>query len=93
MGATPADIKSIFGKALDLPAPAERAAYLNEACGNNPRLRAEVESLLQAGQQAAGFFEGLGPSGATVASSRGTLFQAVRRTRPLATSQARPCPV
>src|SRR2546425_1019016 len=64
MGATTADVKSIFGKALDLPAPAERAAYLDEACGDNARLRAEVESLLKAGQQAGGFFEGLGPSSA-----------------------------
>jgi eukaryotic-like serine/threonine-protein kinase len=64
MGATSTDIKSIFGQAMDLPSPAERAAYLDEACGDNPRLRAEVESLLQAGQQAGGFFEGLGPSSA-----------------------------
>src|SRR5947209_11755182 len=64
MGATTADVKSIFGKALDLPSPAERAAYLDEACGDNSRLRAEVESLLKAGQQAGGFFDGLGPSSA-----------------------------
>src|SRR3989441_8777811 len=64
MGATTADVKSIFGKALDLPAPAERAAYLDEACGDNARLRAEVESLLKAGQQAGGFFKALGPSSA-----------------------------
>src|SRR5438270_538379 len=64
MGATIADVKSIFGKAMDLPSPAERAAYLDEACGDNARLRAEVESLLKAGQQAGGFFEALGPSSA-----------------------------
>jgi hypothetical protein len=27
MGATTADVKSIFARALDLPSPAERAAY------------------------------------------------------------------
>ena len=46
------DVKSIFGKALELASPAERAAYLAEACGDDPRLRAEVEALLRAGQAA-----------------------------------------
>ena len=39
MGATTADIKCIFGQAMELPSPAERAAYLEEACGGNPRVR------------------------------------------------------
>jgi eukaryotic-like serine/threonine-protein kinase len=62
MGATTADIKSIFGKALALRSPAEQAAYLEEACGNNPRLRAEVESLLQAHQEAGSFLGDPEPS-------------------------------
>jgi hypothetical protein len=49
---TAADVKSIFGKALELPSPVERAAYLDEACAGNPSLRAEVESLLRAHEQA-----------------------------------------
>ena len=60
MGTNAADVKSIFGKAMDLQSPAERAAYLDEACGDNARLRDEVESLLKAGQEARGFFEALG---------------------------------
>src|SRR5262245_56528620 len=64
MGTNTADVKSIFGKAMDLQSPAERAAYLDEACGANARLRDEVESLLKAGQEARGFFEGLGPASA-----------------------------
>jgi non-specific serine/threonine protein kinase/serine/threonine-protein kinase len=45
---TPAgDVKEIFGKALEL-APAERAAYLEQACGGNAELLAEVQGLLKA---------------------------------------------
>ncbi len=57
-----ADVKSIFGRALDLHTPEERAAYLDQACGDDPRLRAEVESLLDVQPGAAGFFEAMGPS-------------------------------
>jgi serine/threonine-protein kinase len=61
MGTNATDVKSIFGKAMELQSPAERAAYLDEACGGDPLLREEVESLLRAGQEASGFFKGLGP--------------------------------
>jgi serine/threonine protein kinase/WD40 repeat protein len=56
-----ADVKSIFGKALELSAPRERAAYLDRACGGDTGLRAEVESLLHAQAGAAGFFKGVIP--------------------------------
>ncbi|MCI0379141.1 MAG: protein kinase [Gemmataceae bacterium] len=46
MTPTPSDVKSIFGRALEIAAPAGRAAYLDGACGNNAELRAEVEGLL-----------------------------------------------
>jgi serine/threonine protein kinase/WD40 repeat protein len=46
MSANPPDVKSIFGRALEFDAPGERAAYLDEACGGDPGLRAEVEALL-----------------------------------------------
>src|SRR5262245_1844714 len=62
MGGGIADLKSIFGKALEIPSPAERWAYLDQACGGDPDLRAEVESLLQARQAAGRFFDGLCPS-------------------------------
>ncbi|HEY5910546.1 MAG TPA: serine/threonine-protein kinase, partial [Verrucomicrobiae bacterium] len=42
------DAIKIFGEALALTAPAERAAYLDRACAGNPALREEVESLLGA---------------------------------------------
>ena len=41
-----ADIKRIFGEAVEISSPTERAAYLDQACGGDARLRAEVESLL-----------------------------------------------
>jgi hypothetical protein len=54
-------LTSIFGKALDLPAPA-RAAYLDPVCAGNPRLRAEVESLLKAYQEAGRFLQDSSPA-------------------------------
>jgi serine/threonine protein kinase len=62
MGAETADVKSIFGKAMELRTPDEQAAYLDQACCGDPRVRAEVESLLKAAQHAGAFFEALGPS-------------------------------
>jgi hypothetical protein len=47
MTAPASAVKSIFGKALELPA-ADRAAYLDQACASDAALRAEVEGLLQA---------------------------------------------
>ena len=49
------DAKLIFGEALRLSVPAERAAYLDQACGQDLVLRQEVESLLSAYAQAGDF--------------------------------------
>jgi hypothetical protein len=56
------DIKSIFGRAVDARSPAERSAYLDEACGGDAALRADVESLLKAQDEAPGFLHGPSPS-------------------------------
>src|SRR6516225_8665750 len=40
--------RSIFLAAIEKESPAERAAYLAEACGGDTSLRAEVEALLAA---------------------------------------------
>ena len=40
--------ESIFLEALEIPSAAERAAYLDRACGENCQLRAAVEALLDA---------------------------------------------
>jgi serine/threonine protein kinase/Tfp pilus assembly protein PilF len=55
------DVKSIFGKALEIVSHTEREEFLAHACGDDPRQRAEVESLLQAGQNAGRFFADLCP--------------------------------
>jgi serine/threonine protein kinase/Flp pilus assembly protein TadD len=65
MAASVADIKSIFGKALELSSASERAAYMDEACHGDARLRAEVESLLQARLDAGGFLAGAAAEPAT----------------------------
>jgi eukaryotic-like serine/threonine-protein kinase len=48
MNATSPDVRSIFGRALEIESPDHRSAFLNEACAADPRLRAEVEDLLRA---------------------------------------------
>ncbi len=48
------DPKSIFQDALDLPEN-ERAAFVSTACRDDPTLRARVEALLAAEQQAGSF--------------------------------------
>ena len=49
------DPKSIFGEALALADEAQRASYLDRVCAGEPDLRHEVESLLQAHEQASDF--------------------------------------
>jgi WD40 repeat protein/serine/threonine protein kinase len=40
--------ESLFAQALEIESSAERVAFLDRSCGNNPALRAEVEALLRA---------------------------------------------
>jgi serine/threonine protein kinase/tetratricopeptide (TPR) repeat protein len=47
--------REVFNAALELPASADRAAYLDRACGDNAELRASVEALLRASDGAGGF--------------------------------------
>ncbi len=54
MSAPAADAKSIFGRALELD-PEDRAAYLDEACANDPALRARIDGLLAAHGEAGEF--------------------------------------
>ena len=53
----PKDAKSIFGKALEMPVRAERAAYLQATCGDDASLRAEVEGLLAALEKAGRYLQ------------------------------------
>src|SRR3954471_4463935 len=47
----------VFTNAVQFAGTAERAAYLDAACAGNPRLRADVEALLQAHAKDPGFLE------------------------------------
>jgi WD40 repeat protein/serine/threonine protein kinase len=47
--------EDIFHKALDITDPQKRVAYLDNACKGNKQLRAEVEELIQAHEQAGDF--------------------------------------
>ncbi len=58
MKSEPPDAKSIFAGALDCADLKKRAEYLDEACGKDEALRAEVESLLTSYEQ----LDGLLPS-------------------------------
>jgi serine/threonine protein kinase/WD40 repeat protein len=49
--------KDIFLKALDLPSPAEQAAFLDEACGADGAMRRQIEAMLQAHSAQDSFLE------------------------------------
>jgi WD40 repeat protein len=51
----PKDIKTIFSEALEKKDVKERAEYLDKVCGNDAALRAKVEALLKANEQAGSF--------------------------------------
>lgn len=51
------DQESIFVRALGMDSDAERSRFLDQECGGNAALRAEIESLLQAHQGAGSFLE------------------------------------
>src|SRR5262245_23025323 len=64
-------LESLFAAALEKP-PTERAAYLDQACGEDPAVRQRVEALLRA-QAAAGSFLQTPPAGPSA-----TVEEAVR---------------
>ena len=51
------DAKSIFGRAVEIDSPGERAVYLEAACRGDALLRAEVEGLLSAVDNAGSFMQ------------------------------------
>src|SRR5215470_12338495 len=53
--------RAIFIAALDRASPADRAAYLDEACAGDPALRERVEALLRSHEEAGEFPGKLGP--------------------------------
>src|SRR5206468_1230715 len=49
--------QSIFIEALEKEDPAERTAFLDEACAKDPALRQRIEKLLERHQQAGSFLQ------------------------------------
>ena len=83
MAAHAPELKSIFCGALEQSPGSERTAFLDEACQSNEDLRAKVEELLAAHEQA-GHFLAQATSGATAANPGGA------ETHPDADSPPRP---
>jgi hypothetical protein len=95
---------TIFAEALERSDPAERAAYLDRACGGNAVLRAQVEQLLAAHTGAGRFLEpdpagatgsfapggGRNPAGHTPTDDTGTFDGTARGTVPSAGELAVP---
>jgi non-specific serine/threonine protein kinase/serine/threonine-protein kinase len=48
-------LEQLFNAAAELKNPAQRAAFLDAACGQNQQLRAEIEELLQHDETAGRF--------------------------------------
>ncbi|HEV2971097.1 MAG TPA: tetratricopeptide repeat protein [Pirellulales bacterium] len=57
MSAESLNVRSIFGRALDIPSEAERTAYLDEVCAAAPEIRHKVDALLNAYASAGSFLE------------------------------------
>jgi hypothetical protein len=51
------DINVLFLEALEKPTPEQRESYLEQVCGDDPRLRAELVSLLKAHNEAGDFLD------------------------------------
>ncbi len=64
MPAVTPDVREIFLAAAGRATPAERAAYLDGACGGDAELRRRVEALLKAHDESGGFLEGPGVAAA-----------------------------
>jgi serine/threonine protein kinase len=54
-------IKDVLHQAMQLPSE-DRARFVDEACGDDPSLRSEVKSLLEAGDEVASNFLASGPA-------------------------------
>src|SRR5262245_40810821 len=63
-------VKAVFDHAHELRAAAERRAYLDQACADDPDLREKVETLLRAYDEAGGFLESPPVANGTIAHRR-----------------------
>jgi hypothetical protein len=58
LNAPTSDAKTIFGRAIEIEDAASRAAYLDQACGPNEQLRAEIDGLVHAHFKVGDFLNG-----------------------------------
>src|SRR4051794_4118641 len=58
MDVQPPNTRSVFERALELAQGGEREAYLDHACTDKPELRAQIDSLLKAHDEAGSFLDG-----------------------------------
>jgi WD40 repeat protein/serine/threonine protein kinase len=88
MSAEDRSLDTLFCTAVEIPSAEERAAYLDQACGSDPDLRARVEKLVEAHFRAGDFMER--PAAEPIASvdappaeGPGTLIGPYRLLRPI----------
>src|SRR6266851_5609142 len=55
------EANDVFLQALETPSREARAGYLDQRCGDNAELRAQVESLLEASERAGSFLDSPAP--------------------------------
>ncbi|MGA2600986.1 MAG: hypothetical protein ABSH09_28815, partial [Bryobacteraceae bacterium] len=72
------DIKELFGCAIELE-PSQRSAYLQDVCGTNEALRAELESLLASYDSEKTVTENRRGTHATAAGERIGPYQLIRQ--------------
>jgi len=79
----PTDNKSpeeILEQALRITDPAQRAAYVEVACGGDGRLQAEVQALLKAHEEAGSFLDSI-PADAQARADAGSFIWPSRSGR------------
>ena len=84
-----ADIERLLDKALDL-APEDRAAYLDQSCSSDPALRAEIERLLHAAEEAASFLSEPAPAYASPVVGRVAEFEVTMEQQPRSSANSVP---
>ncbi len=77
------NVKAIFWEALDCATPAEQAAYLDRACGDDTALRGRVEALLRAHLRTGQFLQGKALADRDASEAAATVLGPYRLLEPL----------
>src|SRR5438132_268026 len=86
MATDPHTVKAVFLAAVEKTTPEERAAYLEEVCGNDAALRRRVEALLRVHDRPGSFLER--PAVGRIVPSNGMLGESGPVARALGSSPA-----